>query len=81
MEVIPWFSREVPAFAEKTGRKAYWHHAKMKNSRFLCKNALFQRTTPPHVILSAAKDLSKTHRFGKPDTVSINDRFFAFASA
>ena len=34
------------------------------NSRFLRENAVFQRTTPHHVILNKVKDLSKTHRFG-----------------
>ncbi len=56
------------------------HHAEMENGRFLRENALFQRTTPHHVILNAVKDLSETHRIGKPGTVSINDRFFAFGS-
>ncbi len=40
----------------------------------------FTVITPFFVILNEVKDLSKTHRIGKPDSVSINDRFYAFGS-
>ena len=73
-------SKAAPFADYKGWGDSAFHVKEMGNSRFLCENAVFQCTTPHHVILNNVKDLSKTHRFGQAGTVTINDRSFAFGS-
>ena len=54
----------------------HWRQGNGKQP-FFCENAVFQRTTPHHVILNRVKDLSETHPGGVAETATINDRFFA----